>query len=49
MSEKDDTILIELKRRALEDIKFGTVLVEFKIHEGKIISGEIIQTKVKLG
>lgn len=46
--DKQDKILSELKHRA-EDIRYGTLRVEFKIHEGKIMAGEIIEEKIKLG
>lgn len=47
--DQDTEILEELKRRAKEDIRYGEVTVLFKIHEGKITSGEIIKDKIKLG
>lgn len=48
MEDKQDLIIRELKRRA-EEMRFGTITVEFKIHEGKIMSGEIIEQRIKLG
>jgi hypothetical protein len=47
-SDKENRILTELKRRA-EDIRYGCVTVEFKIQDGKILQGEIIQQRIKLG
>lgn len=46
--DKEEQILKELKRRAGE-IRFGVLLVEFKIQDGKIMAGEIIEQKIKLG
>ena len=48
MEDKDDQIIRELKRRA-EEINFGTITVEFKVSEGKIMAGDIIQKREKLG
>ena len=47
--DKDEQILAELKRRAKEEIRFGTMTVEFKIQEGKLSAGEIVQERKKLG
>lgn len=46
---KQEEILQELKRRAKEEVRHGTMSVEFKIHEGIIIGGEIVGQKIKLG
>ena len=46
--DKQEQILKELKRRA-EEVKFGTITVEFKITDGKIMAGDIIQKREKLG
>jgi hypothetical protein len=46
--DKQDEIIRELKRRA-EEVKYGTITVEFKIQDGKIMAGEIIEQKIKLG
>ena len=46
--DKHKQIIQELERRAGE-VKFGCMTVEFKIHEGKIMAGEIIEQKIKLG
>lgn len=48
MEDKQVIILNELKRRA-EEIRFGTITVEFKISDGKIMAGDIIQKREKLG
>lgn len=48
-TEKQEKILQELKRRAKEDVCYGTLRVEFKIHEGVIIAGEVVEQKIKLG
>jgi hypothetical protein len=45
---KQDSIINELKRRACE-MRFGTMTVELKIHEGQIMAGEIIEKREKLG
>ena len=47
-SDKENRILTELKRRA-EEIKYGCVTVEFKIQDGRILQGEIVQQRIKLG
>ncbi len=46
--DKQTQILEELKRRA-QEIRFGSMTIELRIHEGKISGGEIIHKKVKLG
>jgi hypothetical protein len=49
MSEDKQTVIInELKRRA-EEMRFGTLTVEFKVSNGKILAGEIIEQRIKLG
>ena len=48
MEDKQDKIISELKRRA-EEMRFGTITVEFKITDGKIMAGDIIQKREKLG
>jgi len=49
MSEDKQIIIInELKRRA-EEMRFGTITVEFKVSDGKIMTGDIIQKREKLG
>lgn len=47
--DKEEIIINELKRRAQENIRYGIMVVEFKIQDGKIIAGEIIEQKIKLG
>lgn len=46
---KDDKIIEELKRRAADHVRYGTMVVEFKVHDGKITSGEVVEEKIKLG
>jgi hypothetical protein len=49
MNEDKQAIIInELKRRA-EEIRYGTITVEFKITDGKIMAGDIIHKREKLG
>jgi hypothetical protein len=48
MEDKQDKIISELKRRA-EEMRFGSMTVEFKIHEGKISKGDIIEKRETLG
>ena len=48
MEDKQENIIKELKRRA-EEMRFGTITVEFKIHEGKISKGDIIEKRETLG
>ena len=45
---KQHNIIKELLRRA-KQIKFGTMIVEFKINGGNICAGEIVEQKIKLG
>lgn len=49
LKEKENKIWEEIKRRAQEDIRFGTMKIELKIQDGKILAGEIIEQKIKLG
>ena len=46
--DKEVQIIKELKRRA-EEVRFGMIRVEFKIQDGKIMAGEIIEQRIKLG
>jgi hypothetical protein len=46
--DKQEKIISELKRRA-EEMRFGTITVEFKIHEGKLAKGDIIEKRETLG
>ena len=46
--DKEEIIIRELKRRA-EEMRFGTLKIEFKIQDGKILAGEIIEQRIKLG
>lgn len=48
MEDKQEIIIRELKRRA-EEMRFGSITVEFKIHEGKIMKGDIIEKRETLG
>jgi hypothetical protein len=48
MEDKQQNIINELKRRA-EEIRYGTITVEFKITNGQIMAGDIIQKREKLG
>lgn len=48
MLDKEEQIIKELKRRA-EEMRFGTLTIELKVHEGKISAGEIIEERRKLG
>ena len=46
---KDEEIWDELKRRARE-IRFGVMVIEFRIHEEKITGAEMRpETRIKLG
>lgn len=47
--EKDEQIIQELKRRAKEDVRFGSITIEFKIQDGKIVAGEKKGDVIKLG
>ena len=46
---KQEQIIRELKLRAEVDIKFGKIIIEFTIHQGKICGAEIIEQRIKLG
>lgn len=46
--DKQNQIITELKRRA-EEVRFGTMTIQLKIQDGKIMAGEIIEQKIKLG
>jgi hypothetical protein len=46
--DKEEIIIKELKRRA-QEVRFGTITTEFKIHDGRIIAGEIMEQRIKLG
>jgi len=45
--DKEDKIIKELKKRA-EEMRFGSLTIEFKIHEGKIAKGDIIEKRETL-
>ena len=45
---KQDNIIAELKSEA-KRLKFGTLRVDLKIHEGEICAGEIIKSRKTLG
>ena len=50
MDDKETKIFEEIKRRAREDIRFGNMVVEFVIHEGKVVGAELRpETRIKLG
>jgi hypothetical protein len=46
--DKEKVIIEELKRRA-QEMRFGNITVEFKISDGRIMAGDIIQKREKLG
>jgi hypothetical protein len=48
MEDKEEQIINELKRRC-QEVKFGLLRIEFKIQDGKILAGEILEQRVKLG
>ena len=45
---KDDDIIAELKRRA-EQVRYGSMTIEIRVQDGRIVSGEIIEQRIKLG
>jgi len=49
MPEDKENLIINRLKEVAKEIKFGTLTVEFKITEGKIMAGDIIQKKEKLG
>ena len=48
MTDKQEDILKDLKKKA-QDLRFGVLIVEFKIHDGEIAQGEVIRRREKLG
>ena len=48
MDDKHEQIIEALEVKAKE-IKFGLLTVEFKIHDGKLSAGEVIEKREKLG
>ena len=46
---KEQQIFDELRRRAKEDIRFGSITVKFKIQDGKIMGGDIVEKEERLG
>ncbi len=46
--DKEELILKRLKEIA-QEIRFGSLIIELKITEGRIMAGDIIQRKEKLG
>ncbi len=48
MEDKQEVIIRELKRRA-EEMRFGMITVEFKVHEGKLAKGDILEKRETLG
>jgi len=46
--KKQNEILEKLQKKA-EQLDFGVMLIEFKVQDGKITSGEILEQKIKLG
>lgn len=49
LEDKEQTIWNEIKRRAKEDVRFGSLVIELKIQDGKIMGGSIKQQEIKLG
>lgn len=47
--ERENNILVELKRRAKEDIRYGSMTIDFTIHNGVIVKGELREYKISLG
>lgn len=47
--EKEDQIIMEIKRRAKEEVRHGTIYIELKIQDGKIVAGTIKYQEIKLG
>lgn len=47
-SDKQEKIIAELKRRA-QEVRYGSMTIELKIHEGSIMAGEIVEQTIKLG
>ena len=48
IDDKQEIILKELKRRA-EEMRFGEITVLFKIHQGRLAKGDIIEKRETLG
>ena len=47
MEDKQEIIIKELKRRA-EEMRYGAITVEFKIHDGKLVKGDILEKRETL-
>ena len=45
--EKEDKIIERLKEVA-KDIKYGVITIEFKVHDGRISKGDVIDKKESL-
>ena len=48
MSEEKEDKIIDRLREVAKEIKYGVVTVEFKIHDGKISKGDVIDKKESL-
>lgn len=46
--EKISTLILKITQQAKENVKFGSITVEFFIQEGKISMIEIVEKKEKL-
>jgi hypothetical protein len=46
--DKQDQILSELKRCA-EGLRFGVLTIEFKVKDGVIVAGDVVEERKKLG
>ena len=41
-------VLDEINKIIKEQIKFGKIVIEYKIHDGKIVESEIVERRWKL-
>ena len=47
--DKEQSIWDEIKRRAKEEVKHGTMNIDLKIQDGRVMGGTIIKQEIKLG
>jgi len=46
--DKHKEILLKLEKKA-EEMEYGVITVELKVHQGKFSAGEVIEKREKLG
>jgi hypothetical protein len=48
MADNKDDVIIQRLKEVANNLKYGTIMVEFKVHDGKISKGDIIEKKETL-